>query len=250
MSTTTFRGSTSPSQHEATCHQQNVGQVERWGSMLAGGLMVLNGIERGSLPGLILTGLGAALLYRGFTGHCHLYDALGYSSRTVGNDRGVPAQAGFKYERTIVINRPAHELYAYWRNFENLPRIMRHLKSVTELSDNRSHWVAEGPMGISVAWDAEILNEDPGRMIAWESLPGSAVDTAGSVHFDEKEGRGSEVRVSLKYNPPGGKLGAGIAWLMGQGAEKQIEEDLRKFKQFMETGEAATFSGPSSRRQF
>jgi uncharacterized membrane protein len=232
-------------QRPATCPQKNVGEVERYGSLFAGGLLLVNGLQRGRLPGLILTGLGASLIYRGYTGHCALYSELGISTRSTGNAVGVPQQAGFKFERSLTINRPANELFSFWRQLSNLPRIMRHLESVTETGGGRSHWVAQGPLGVRVEWDAEVHNEDPGRMIAWRSLPGSQVDTAGSVHFEQRS-RGTEVRVSLKYNPPGGRLGAGIAWMMGQSVEGEIASDLNRFKQQMETGEIATATGQSS----
>jgi uncharacterized membrane protein len=228
----------------------NVGEVERWGSAFAGGLLVCHGVSRGRLPGLIMAGLGASLLYRGFTGHCSLYQKLNYNTRSAGQTLGVPAQAGFKYEHSVTINAPAQELFDFWRDLSNLPKIMKHLERVTETDSMRSHWVAKGPMGVRVEWDAEIHNEEPGRLIAWRSLPGGQVDTAGSVHFEERgAGQGTEVRISLKYNPPGGKIGANIAWLMGRSVESEVESDLRRFKQAMETGEIASTKGQASGRR-
>jgi uncharacterized membrane protein len=232
------------------CTTTNVGMAERIASIAGGGFMALYGLRRGSIDGFVLMGLGGALIYRGVSGHCHGYKALGISTaRDPETATAVPAQYGSKFEKAFTINRPAGELYQFWRRLSNLPLIMKHLKSVTEMPDGRSHWVAEGPMGLEVTWDAEIHNEDPGRMIAWRSLPGSEVDTAGSVHFEERGfDRGTEVRVSLKYNPPGGKLGAGLAWLMGASAEQEIEADLRRFKQRMEAGEVATTEGQPTGR--
>lgn len=218
---------------------QNVGDAERMISLIGGSIIGVYGLTRGSLSGLLIAGVGSALAYRGLSGNCSIYRAFGISSnRDEHSATAVPAQYGFKLERAVTINRPAEDLYDQWRNLENLPTIMRHLKSVTNLGGGRSHWIASGPLGVQVEWDAEIINEDPGRLIAWRSLPGSQVDTAGSVHFDERPaGRGTELTVSLKYNPPGGQAGAGVAWLLGSGAEQQVEEDLRRFKQKMETGE-------------
>lgn len=232
------------SQNRTTCPTRNVGEVERYGSLFAGGLFLVNGLQRGRLPGLILTGLGAALIYRGYTGHCHLYDQLGICTSNSGNSFGVAAKAGLKFERSLIIHRPAQELYNYWRQLSNLPQIMRHLESVTETGGGRSRWIAQGPLGVRVEWEAEVHNEDPGRMIAWRSLPGGQVDTAGSVHFEERA-RGTELRVSLKYNPPGGKLGAGIAWLMGDSVEHEIESDLQRFKQMMEAGAGIGMTKPA-----
>ena len=232
------------------CAVQNVGMAERIASMAGGGFVALYGLRRGSLDGLVLMGLGGSLIYRGVSGNCKLYEALGVSTaRDPETATSVPARYGVKFEQAFTINRPASELFAFWRRLENLPRIMQHLKSVTQMPDGRSHWVAEGPMGMEVSWDAEIHNEDPGRMIAWRSLPGSEVDTAGSVHFNERsDGRGTELRVSLKYNPPGGSIGQGIASMLGSNPEKEIQEDLRRFKQLMETGEVATVDGQSTAR--
>lgn len=234
------------------CPVQNVGMAERIASLAGGGLMALYGLRRGSLDGFVLMGLGGMLVYRGATGNCKMYEALGISTAVDPESAtAVPARYGVKYERAFTINRPASELYDYWRRLENLPRIMKHLKSVTQLPDGRSRWVAEGPMGMEVSWEAEIHNEEPGRLIAWRSLPGSEVETAGSVHFNELGGgRGTELRVSLKYNPPGGQIGVGIASLLGASAEQEIEEDLRRFKQLMEAGEVATTEGqPTGRGQ-
>ncbi len=229
---------------------RNVGQAERIASLVGGGLLALYGLRRGSLDGLVLMGIGGGLVYRGATGHCYAYGALGVSTaQDPETATAVPAQYGVKFERSLSINRPASELFDFWRRFENLPRIMSHLKSVTQLPDGRSRWVADGPFGMEVSWEAEIYNEDPGRLIAWRSLPGSEVETAGSVHFEEQaHGRGTEVRVSLKYNPPGGQVGVKIAGLMGASAEQEIETDMRRFKQFMETGEIATTEGQPSGR--
>lgn len=229
---------------------QNVGDMERIASVVGGGMMALCALQRRPLEGLLLGGLGAALIYRGVTGHCHCYQALGVSTYEKQGATSVPAQYGFKYEKSLLVNRSADYLFEFWRDVENLPRIMPHLTSVTELDEQRSHWVAEGPMGMRVEWDAEVYNEEPGRLIAWRSLPGGDVDTAGSVHFEEHgPGRGTEVRVSLKYNPPLGQVGGNLAWLMGSGVEEKIDADLRRFRQLMETGEAAGTRGqPSGRR--
>jgi len=143
--------------------------------------------------------------------------------------------------------RRAQELYVMWRDFENLPRFMSHLKSVKTYG-NRSHWVADGPTG-PVEWDADIVNDEPNRLIAWRSLQESQVATAGAVHFTPLgHDRGTEVLVELKYDPPGGKLGSWLAWLFGQEPGQQIREDLRRFKQLMEAGEVPSTKGQSSCR--
>ena len=232
----------------------NVGQVERWASALGGGALALYGLTRGSLGGVALALVGAALVQRGYTGHCNLYEAVGFNSAGDSSLRNsenvsVPAERGIKLEHSVTINRPAAEIYNFWRNFENLPRFMNHLEAVHLTGENRSHWVAKGPAGTTVEWDAEVYNEKDGELIAWRTLEGSQVASAGSVRFEQSAGgRGTTVRVSLKYDPPGGALGAAVARLFGENPEQQISEDLRRFKQLMETGEPMTTVGQSSGR--
>lgn len=229
----------------------NVGDLERLVSALAGGAMALSGLARGTPLGWTMALAGGALVHRGFTGHCYAYDALGVdqSRRPHGPFASVRAGTGVKVEKSYTIGRPAEELYRYWRNLENLPRFMTHLESVRDLGGGRSHWVAKGPLGMRVEWDAEIHNEEPYRIIAWRSLPGSEVDTAGSVHFEEAPAdRGTVVRVVLKYDPPAARAGALVARLFGEAPEQQIQEDLRRFKRIMEAGEAPTTAGQASCR--
>jgi uncharacterized membrane protein len=149
----------------------------------------------------------------------------------------------------VTINRSPRELYEFWRTFEKLPQFMNHLKSVTQTGSNRSHWVAKGPAGTSVEWDAEIINERPDELIAWRSLPDSDVDHAGTVRFEPAGGkRGTVVKVELHYKPPAGALGKALAQLFGESPEKQIHVDLHRFKQLMEAGEIATTEGQPAGR--
>src|SRR5262249_47349874 len=152
---------------------------------------------------------GGALIYRGLTGHCNLYGALGLStSRRHGPATSVPAGHGVKVEESTTINRPVEEVYRFCRNLENLSRFIPHLEGDKDLGSIASHWVVRGPLAMTFEWDAEIFNEKPNELIAWRSLPGSEVETAGSIHFKSLSfGRGTEVRVVLKFNPPGGKAG-------------------------------------------
>jgi uncharacterized membrane protein len=220
----------------------NVGDVERWASLLGGGALTLFGLTRGSLGGLGLAALGSALIYRGATGHCSVYGALGVSTaERHGSATVIPAGHGVKVEKGITINRSQEDLFRLWRNFEYLPHILSILERVEVTGPNRSHWVARGPLGAHFEWDAEIYTERPNEMISWRSLPGSEVDSAGSVHFTPAPGgRGTEVKVVLKYHPPAGKTGAAIAGLFLQSPDEQIKDDLRRFKQLMETGEVPT----------
>jgi uncharacterized membrane protein len=225
----------------------NVGEYERYASAIGGGALALfgltQGIRRGSWGGFALALIGGSLIYRGTTGHCNVYEAAGINTAGTGVDNPivtVPADRGVKVEESVTINKSPEELYRFWRNFENLPRFMDHLESVKTSGANRSHWVAKGPAGSSVQWDAEIYNEKENELIAWRSLEGADVDNAGSVHFTPATGGGgTEVRVSLKYNPPGGIVGAAIAKLWGEEPAQQIREDLQRFKQVMEANAAS-----------
>ncbi len=138
-------------------------------------------------------------------------------------------------EKSVIVNRDRSDLYHYWRNFRNLPQIMNHLQEVRVLSPTRSHWVARAPVGTKVEWDAEITHDQENELIAWRSLEGATVANTGSVrflHFAEHE---TEVRVSLEYAPPGGRIGAFIASIFGENPEQQITEDLVRFKRLMES---------------
>ncbi|MBE1490219.1 SRPBCC family protein [Plantactinospora soyae] len=161
------------------------------------------------------------------------------SSRAAGaRRRAVRASA------TVTINRPADEVYRFWRDFENLPRFMYHLESVRSDGDGRSHWAVKAPGGRRVEWDAEILEDHLSEMITWRSVRGARVPNAGRVRFARAAGgRGTEVRVELVYAPPGGAVGRVIAKLFGEEPEQQIRDDLRRFKQVMETGEVVRSDG-------
>jgi uncharacterized membrane protein len=225
--------------------RRNVADTERIASGVAGGLMLLYGLGRGTLGGIALTALGGGLVYRGATGHCPTYQALGIDTA----DHG-PATArdffdhGIHVEQSFTVNRSPWDLYQFWRDFENLPRFMHHLKSVKVLDSNRSHWEARGPAGTTVEWDATIINDEENALIAWRSLDGADVDNAGSVRFlPAPEGRGTEVKVVIEYIPPAGRLGAALAKIFGEAPDQQIQEDLRRFKQLMETGEIPSTEG-------
>ena len=145
----------------------------------------------------------------------------------------------------VTINRPIEEAYSFWRDFANFPRFMRHIESI-EVNGRRSHWRAKGPAGVTVEWDADLLEDVENERISWRSLEHSDVEHHGSVQFTHAPGsRGTEVRVHLHYSPPAGRLGRGIAWLLGSDPESQIREDLRRFKQLLETGEVVLSEGPA-----
>jgi uncharacterized membrane protein len=151
--------------------------------------------------------------------------------------------------QAVTINRSPEELYRFWRDFQNLPRFMKHLESVRATGDRRSHWSAKAPAGRTVEWDAEITEDRPNELIAWRSLEGSDVDSVGSVRFERAPGgRGAIVRVEMRYSPPAGRVGATVAKLLGEGPEWRIKDDLRRFKQIMEAGEIITTEGQPAGR--
>jgi len=216
----------------------NVSEAERWLSLAVGGGLMTVGLT-GRRTEWLSTALGGFLLYRALTGHCPVSQGIGISTAgPAGEEAVIPAGAGCKVEQAVTIDKPAVDLYRFWRRFDNLPRFMTHLKEVRDLVGNRSHWVADAPLGMSVEWDAEIIEDRPGEVISWKSQDGADVDTAGSVHFRAAPGgRGTEVRVTLKYRPPAGKLGSAVAKLFGKDPECEVREDLDRFKKLMEAGE-------------
>jgi len=145
--------------------------------------------------------------------------------------------------KSVTINRPRDDVYKFWRDFENLPSFMQHLVSVTTSGDGRSRWVAKAPAG-TVEWTAELIEDRAGRLISWRSLPGSEISNEGSVRFaDAPTDRGTEVRVELSYDAPGGSAGALVAKMFGEEPNQQLRDDLRRFKQVMETGEVVKSDG-------
>ncbi len=153
-------------------------------------------------------------------------------------------EKGVHVVKAVTINRPPEDLYQFWHNFENLPRFMSHVQSVQTLDDRRSHWKVNAPANMSVEWDAEIIDDQPNRRIAWQSLPDAGVRNAGSVRFEPANGsRGTRVTVELQYEPPLGKLGATVAKLLGEEPEKQVYDELRAVKQVMELGEVTRSDG-------
>ncbi len=218
-----------------TALNTNVPRAERIGSVAAGAGLVVYGLSRRSIGGLLLGLLGGALIRRGATGHCEVYEKLGVNTGQANTESGVPGNKGIKVVKTIAVARPPLEVYRYWRNLENLARFMEHVKSVRELDGERSAWVVKGPMGHDVEWTARIISDREGEMIAWESLPGAEVQNAGSVWFEAANGgSATEVKVSLQYQPPAGVVGAAVAKLFGEAPEQQLEEDLRRFKSLIE----------------
>ena len=151
--------------------------------------------------------------------------------------------------KSTIVNRSPEECYAFWRDLQNLPRFMTHIEDVQVIDQRLSHWVAKAPAGARVEWDAQIVDDRPGQSISWRSLPDSDVEHSGTVRFETAPGnRGTLVRVEMLYRPPGGRVGSLVAKLFGDEPRQQIPQELRRFKQLLETGEIATAEGQPSGR--
>lgn len=215
------------------------------------GMLLARGLRAGSLPTIAAALAGGPMAYRRVTGRWPI--PPGVSRRIAEQARPISIEA------SVTVGRPAAELYEAWRRLQNLPRFMRHLESVRETSDGRSHWVATTPAGGRVQWDAEIVEDRPGQLLSWRSLADSPVDTAGSVLFEEAPGgRGTLVRVVMdlgaaRTSDSDGSAGLNgdatltalslFSGLAGKTAEMQIREDLRRFKELLEAGEIPTTEG-------
>jgi uncharacterized membrane protein len=160
------------------------------------------------------------------------------------NGKAGEGMGGIEAKGSITVNRPVDEVFAYWENLENLPKFMSHLQSVRPLGDGRSRWRATGPASVDVEWDAEISEQRINEFISWRSVGGATVENSGEVEFRPAPGgRGTEIRVRLTYHPPAGKLGAAVAKLFGESPDQQVRDDLRRFKQVVETGEVVRSEG-------
>ncbi len=200
--------------------------AQKWGALLGGGALAVYGITRRSAMGYALAGAGGVLAYFGATAN------------------GAPRE--FLAETTILLNTSPEEAYRFWRDFDNLPRFMRHLESVRTSGDRHSHWVALGPAGARIQWDTEIIEEIENSSIRWRSLPGSDVMVNGYVQFHRAPGnRGTEFTASIFYQPPAGAAGKIVAQLLGHDPHLMMKQDIRRFKALLETGEIPTIEGQS-----
>lgn len=218
--------------------RMNVGHAERKASLLGGTALALSGLKslagKRPLQGLAMVAAGALFIYRGKTGYCHLYQAIGADSFH-------SEHSGLRIERVLTVNRPPLQVYEFWRNLENLPRFMQHLESVQMTGDKTSHWKARGPGAASIEWDAEMMDDYPGQQISWHSTGAAELPNKGTVEFTAAPGdRGTEVRVCIDYYPPGGAAGRAAAKLAQGINAQQLEEDLKRLKRILETGEIAT----------
>jgi len=221
-------------------------QLERWSALAIAAGLVGYGVSRRSAAGWCVAASAVPLVWRGATGRW----PGGFEGilRPSGDTRdALSGPRGVKVRESIRLENPVDEVYRFWARLDNLPRFMSHLITVADLGGGRSHWAARGPAGIAVEWDAEIINQIPNRVLAWRSLPGGDVTSAGSVTFaPAREDRGTQLTVTLQYAPPAGPLGRVVAMLFGREPSQTIREDLRTLKQLLEAGEVPRAKGAAA----
>jgi len=223
----------------STTGKENIDNGERIISLLAGTWVLyksLKNMRKHPLLGLQGTAAGALMLYRGTTGICPINKQLG---------RDTTDPQAISISDTIIVNAPKDKVYAFWRDFSNLPKFMNHLKSVDEISDEVSLWKAYTPGGlIDLKWKSEITRDEPGEYLGWQSLEGSMIHNAGKVEFRETlNGTGTELHIEIDYFPPAGSVGRGITSLFNGIFERMIREDIQHFKTYAEGAYFKQFAG-------
>lgn len=218
----------------------NVGNTERTATAIGGSLLALYGLTRRSWwAGLPLVGLGTALAYRGAVGRSKTYQRIGVDK----------PDGPVVLTQSVTINRNIDDVYSFWRQLENLPKFMRHVRSVTQTSATRSHWVAQGGGSRqAIEWDSDLIEDKPNEIMRWRTVPNGAIEHSGEVRFKRAPGdRGTEVHVRIQYHP---SMGTAVAAVMYPYNKKVLDEEMRRLKQVLEVGEIATTEGqPSGRRR-
>lgn len=212
---------------------RNVGTRERWLSLLGGGVALAEGFRRRGLLGNLLAMLGAALMFRGLSGRCPVYDQLHVTTSHAG-ETGLFGENLIQVRSRMMVRQPREVVYRYWRDLHNLPQAMRHIHAI-RVDGNRSHWIARSPIGGRLQWEAQITQDSPNERLAWRSIAGSQVKSLGEVRFRPTLEGGTEVDVNLYYRPPGGVAGRMLATLFGGLSEKLVHRDLERFKAYIES---------------
>lgn len=228
----------------------NVDGTERMASTALGGVLLLLGLRNRSIGGLVTALAGGTLVYRGLSGRCSVYQALGVNTADTGarSTAGAPA-AATDVERSITVDRPAGELHRIWREPGTLPQVMRHFAEVTVKDEHHAHWTVRGPGGRSLEWDTQVVEDRPGELLRWESVEGADLRNEGTLRFRPAAGdRGTEVALRVRFAPPGGALGGAAMRLFGFVPSTIAGKALRRFKSLVETGEMPTLErNPSAR---
>lgn len=205
----------------------NVGLWDRWLSLAAGTVLSTKGIFRRWPGGLLLAIGGGYMVYRGWTGRCSAYRAMGIL--------GFP-QPIVNICQHVTVRRSPEEVYRFWRDFQNLPRFIKYLAEVTPAGDAAARWVVRLPGGFEMAWDTAVVEDRAGVQFVCESLPGQGMEARGEVQFIRAPGdRGTEVRVRLTYRPSGSLIGDTAVWALQGLASQQLKQDLRRFKRLIES---------------
>lgn len=223
---------TQPLGEQGSVSEQSMQDITRWACLAGGGVAAYAAVKRGGPSGILMGALGGVLLYQGVTGHTAV-PRMGRQSRDV------------HLASTITIDRPASDLYEFWKGFTRLPQVMSFLESVEPrgggVTNDITHWVVKGPRGHRVEWDAEVTEDVPDQRLGWRSLEGSDINTWGAVRFNAAPaGRGTEVHVSMHYEPPGGNVGRAVGHFLSGLSQAVVKQNLKQFKAFMESGEVPT----------
>jgi uncharacterized membrane protein len=222
---------------------RNVNDLERLASVAAGLLLLNLARQSQGATRHAAAAAGVGFVARGAGGYCPVNAMTGRTRRRDDPRRALSGHRGVRIDESVTVQASPSALFAFWRNPEHLPKVFPHLTKVEALDAERSRWTLRGPMGVPVSWDARIVNEIPHEKIGWESLPGADVASAGSVTFRPLMRGGTEIRVVMQYDPPAGKLGASLAWLLGRNPSADVRESLRALKRTIETGETPTTEG-------
>ncbi len=202
---------------------QNLGKTERVISGIAAAGLAALALKKSSTSGRIAAGLASgALAARAATGFCAVKGAV----------EEIRDTSPIRVEKQTVINAPIEAVYEFWNNVENFPKFMNHIQSVVKMTNTRSHWVSDGPLGTKVEWDSELVKNVPNDVIEWRSLVGD-VEHTGTVRF-KRVGPKTRIKVRIEYTPPAGKVGAAVARIFGEDPRSQLEEYLKKAKQMLD----------------
>ena len=194
-----------------------------------GAAVATAGYFRGGIKGVAMCALGSALVARSSANE-QLSDVLRHH--------------GVVIEKSILVDAPVPQVFAYWRNLENLPQWMSHVREVKNLGGDRYHWVVDGPAGSAVEWDSELLNVEENREMTWRSVGDSQVEHVGRIRFEETgNGSGTRIHVQMRYTPPGGVIGHAIARAFGTDPKSHMDDDLARMKMAIETGKPPRDAG-------
>jgi uncharacterized membrane protein len=213
--------------------QRNVNNWERVVSLTAGAALIGLAARSRRWRG-VAASTGAGLVGRGLTGFCPVNYAIGRGRALDDTRQKLSGARGVNVDERITIARRPEEVFEFWRDLANLPRFLSHIERVDVIDGRHSHWVVQGPAGMHVEWDAELINEIRPDLLAWKSLPGSDVASAGSVQFRPLGPNETELRVRMQYAPPAGRAGAVVARLLGDAPESMLRTDLRRLKGILE----------------